>query len=62
MSWVEWVPPLLRAAPRRARDVVGVAFVAAVLLDVDSVARVIQWLGEEVARARVTELIESTGA
>lgn len=62
MSWVEGVPPLLRAAPRRARDVVGVAFVAAVLLDINSVVSVIQWLGEEVARARVTELIESTGA
>lgn len=60
MSWIEWVPSLLRAAPRRARDIVGVAFVAAVIFDPDAVVTFIRWLGEEMTRARVDELIEST--
>lgn len=59
MSWAEWVPPLMRLASGRVRMVLRVVFVVAVVANVDAVVAAVQWLSEELTRARVDRLMES---
>lgn len=59
MSWVEWLSPLLSVTPERIRMVLRVAFVVAVVMNADAVAALMQWVGEELARARFENVVET---